>query len=59
VSDVDRPVRTWKDVRCCGCSRLLLKQTPFAVRAGESIEIKCARCNALNYIVGILVEQST
>ena len=44
--------RTLNDVRCQGCNRLLCKATTRPVRDGEVIEIKCWKCDQLNYLMG-------
>ena len=39
-------------VRCSGCRQLICKQAPDAIRPERFVEIKCAKCNALNYLQG-------
>ena len=42
----------WIEVRCRGCGRLLHRIEEHALRPGKHIEIKCARCKAVNEFVG-------
>jgi len=45
--------RRWEEVRCRTCKRLLCKTTVSSpLRGAEAIEIKCAKCDALNYLMG-------
>jgi hypothetical protein len=45
--------RQWEEVHCRTCKRLLCKTTGGSpLRSAEAIEIKCAKCNALNYLMG-------
>lgn len=52
----DEPVavtdRQWEEVRCRTCKRLLCKTTVHPLRPSEIVEIKCAKCDALNYLMG-------
>lgn len=57
VSGRSEPVkpaeRTWEEVRCRTCKRLLCKATVSSpLRPAEAIEIKCRACDALNYLMG-------
>lgn len=45
--------KTLEEVRCQSCTKLLCKRsTNAALRPGELIEIKCAKCNTVNYLMG-------
>jgi len=45
--------RDLERVRCRKCRYLLCKVTSVrAMRAGESVEIKCGNCNSFNYLAG-------
>jgi len=44
--------RTWERLRCRECRRLLLKATPFCLREGAALEVKCSHCNTMNYLLG-------
>lgn len=39
-------------IKCCACHATLGYGTPRPVRAGGEIEIKCWKCNAMNYLLG-------
>lgn len=41
-----------EDVRCQKCNRLLCKRSANPLQAGEVIEIKCWKCDDLNYLMG-------
>ncbi len=49
--DVPGKVR-WLEMRCVRCRRLLQKVEEHALRPGMRLEIKCAHCKVLNYLVG-------
>lgn len=42
----------WREMRCVRCHRLLQKIEEHALRPGRRLEIKCAHCKVLNYLVG-------
>ena len=42
----------WQEMRCLRCRRLLQKIEEHALRPGMRLEIKCAHCKVLNYLVG-------
>lgn len=44
--------KAMREVRCQECMRLLCKATAAPVKPSGQIEIKCAHCNALNYLIG-------
>jgi phage FluMu protein Com len=45
--------KTLDEVRCQRCNRLLCKRSsPQPLRNGEVIEIKCWKCDDMNYLVG-------
>lgn len=49
----DAVVKRLDDVRCQKCNRLLCKRSsPAPLRDGEVIEIKCWKCDDMNYLVG-------
>jgi phage FluMu protein Com len=48
----DALVDALKEIRCGHCNRLLCKASPQPVREGQTIEIKCWKCDALNYLKG-------
>ena len=48
----DADTVSWIEVRCVGCGRLLQKMEEHALRPGKHVQIKCARCDALNDLVG-------
>jgi phage FluMu protein Com len=39
-------------VACCECKKTLAYADPDPVRGGKEIEIKCWKCNAMNYLIG-------
>jgi len=39
-------------VGCCRCGSTLAYADPDPVRAGKSVEIKCWKCNEVNYLIG-------
>lgn len=41
-----------EEVRCQKCNRLLCKRTSQPLRDGEVIEIKCWKCDDMNYLMG-------
>lgn len=47
-----------KEIRCAGmfrdkpCGRILLRATAAPVKSGGLLEIKCGKCEQVNYIVG-------
>lgn len=47
-----------KEIRCAGtfrekpCGRILLRATVMPVKPGALLEIKCGKCEQVNYIVG-------
>lgn len=49
--DVTGKVR-WQEMRCLRCHRLLQKVEEHALRPGRRLEIKCAHCKVLNYLIG-------
>lgn len=61
---VDRrsePVTAAKDlreIRCAGtfrekpCGRILFRSTSAPIKAGGMIEIKCGKCEKVNYVIG-------
>lgn len=46
------PLPSLEETRCRQCARLLCKNTREALRPGQLIEIKCASCNVMNFLVG-------
>jgi phage FluMu protein Com len=42
----------WQEMRCARCARLLQKVEEQALRPGRRLEIKCAHCKLMNYLVG-------
>jgi phage FluMu protein Com len=44
--------RTWEPLRCRSCQRKLLMATPASWHADCAIEVKCGRCNQMNYLIG-------
>jgi phage FluMu protein Com len=44
--------RKWEEVRCRSCKRMLCKTTAQPLKPSEMIEIKCVKCDALNYLMG-------
>lgn len=49
---LDAVMRTLADVRCQKCNRLLCKRSKRPLRDGEVIEIKCWKCDDMNYLMG-------
>lgn len=55
------PVTTAKDlrdIRCAGtfrgepCGRILFRATANPVKPGSVLEVKCGKCDQVNYVVG-------
>lgn len=46
--------RTYERVCCRNgeCRALLMKATASCLREGGAIEIKCGKCNTMNYLLG-------
>ena len=42
----------WEEVRCFNCRRLLCRLEPGALRAEHRVEVKCPKCDAMNYGIG-------
>lgn len=51
ANDVMRRIR-WREMRCARCRHLLQKIEDEALRPGKRLEIKCAHCKVMNYLVG-------
>jgi phage FluMu protein Com len=51
VIDATHKIR-WQEMRCVRCHRLLQKVEEQALRPGKRLEIKCAHCKVVNYLVG-------
>ncbi len=48
----DGQLKTLQPYRCGGCGRLLMKVEPDALRAHKAIEVKCNKCDYMNYLIG-------
>jgi phage FluMu protein Com len=48
----DGQLRALQPYRCGGCGRMLMKIDPDAVKAGKAIELKCNKCDFMNYLIG-------
>ena len=50
----ERIDRSYERVCCRNgeCRALLFKATPLCLREGGTIELKCPKCNTMNYLVG-------
>lgn len=44
--------REWSEIRCRCCNAFFLKAQRSALKPGAALEIKCYKCNAINYAVG-------
>lgn len=45
-------VKDLRDVRCQKCNRLLCKRSSQPLKDGAVIEIKCWKCDDMNYLMG-------
>lgn len=50
--DTVKAERVLEAVRCRECRKLLCKTSASPLRPSEVIEIKCATCNTMNYLMG-------
>jgi len=47
-----------KEIRCSGtfrnepCGRILCKSTVLPIKPGALVELKCGKCDQVNYIIG-------
>jgi phage FluMu protein Com len=48
----ERPERPMEEVRCRTCRVLLCKTAPDSMKSSGVVEIKCRKCDDLNYIMG-------
>jgi phage FluMu protein Com len=53
TSNSTRSRLRWQEMRCVRCGRLLQKVEVNALRPGKHLEIKCAHCKVMNYLVGV------
>lgn len=51
-SDTVSVTRQLEPVRCRECRKLLCKTSASPLKPSEVVEIKCATCNTLNYLMG-------
>lgn len=49
----DGQLKSLEPYRCGGCRRMLMKIDPDALRATKVIEMKCNKCDFVNYLIGV------
>lgn len=47
----DGQLKALMPLRCSGCSRLLLRIDPSALKPHKALEVKC-KCDTMNYLIG-------
>jgi phage FluMu protein Com len=48
----DGQLKALQPYRCGGCGRMLMKIDADALKAQKAIEVKCNKCDFMNYLIG-------
>jgi phage FluMu protein Com len=48
----DGQLRQLEAMRCNGCGRMLLRIDAEALKPGKVVEVKCGKCDFMNYRIG-------